>query len=87
MTGQRIRLNNGTVIENGTAGYSDGSLWLYFSGYTMMQAALLFFDTANTAVIVFEYGEMSDTYEGFTNCTSLTTNTDGKVSVCLKRGD
>ena len=87
-TGRRLILNDGTTIENGQAGYSQGFLWCYFTGYTMQQAASLFFDSEKTARIVFQYGEMEDEYNGFTNCININVNTDGLVSVCMvKAGD
>lgn len=86
MEGQRLILNDAVTIENGLAGYSDGYLWLYFTGYTLQHAAELFFNQELTAKIVFEYGEMSDTYTGFTECTGLQI-TDGMVSVSMKRGE
>lgn len=84
--GQRLILNDGTVIEDGRAGYAQGFLWCYFSGFTIQQAAMLFFDPEKTAKIVFQFGEMEDTYEGFTNCTTVTIDVDGFVSVCLTKG-
>lgn len=87
MTKLRLILNDGTIIENGTAGFAQGFLWLWFTGYTMAQAAQTFLDPAKTSRIVFEYGQMSDTYEGFTDCTVLMIDADGRVSVCLKKGE
>lgn len=84
--GLRLILNDTITIENGLAGYADGYLWLYFSGYTLQQAAEMFFNQELTAKIIFEYGEMSDTYTGFTNCTGLQI-TDGQISVSMKRGE
>jgi hypothetical protein len=52
----------------------------------MQQAAQMFFDPSKTGKIIFEYGEMSDEYDGFTNCTNLFIDGDGKISVCLTRG-
>ena len=85
-TGQRLILNDGTVIEDGRCGYASGNLWCWVSGYTMPEAAGIFFDAGKTAKIVYEYGEMSNEYDGFTNCTNLFIDDDGKVSACLKRG-
>lgn len=87
MSGRRLILNSNITIENGTAGCSDGSLWLYFAGYTLQEAATMLFDPANTASIVFQYGEMEDTYEGYTNIRILSVDTDGNISVCLKKGE
>lgn len=85
--GQRLIFDDGTVIEDGRCGYSDGHLWCWITGYTMQQAAAVFFDPEKTAKIVYEYGEMSDEYDGYTNCTSLMINNDGQVSACLVRGN
>ena len=83
--GQRLILNDGTVIENGRAGYSQGTLVCFVTGYTMPQAAMLFFDPTKTARIVFQYGEMETTHEGFTNCVNIGIDVDGRVSVCMTK--
>jgi 4-diphosphocytidyl-2-C-methyl-D-erythritol kinase len=44
MDGRNIVLNDGTVIPGGECGYSDGFLWCWLNGYTMQQAASLFFE-------------------------------------------
>ena len=86
LEGQRLILNSQLTIENGTAGYFDGHLWLYFTGYTLQETATIFFDPANTATIVFQFGDMAETYEGFTDCVNLSINSDGNVSVCMIKG-
>lgn len=86
-TGRRVIFKDGTTIENGSAGYSAGCLWLNLPGYTMAQAAALVFDPEKTDKIVYEYGQMSDEYEGFTNCTSLFVEVDSGVNACLQRGN
>ena len=83
----RLILNDGTIIEDGVAGYAQGNLWLWFTGYTFAQAAAIFLDSGKTSHIVFEYGQMSDTYDGFTNCVTIQIDVDGRVSVCLKKGE
>ena len=74
------------MIENGTAGFADGFLWLYTDGITIAQAARIFLDPDATARILFQYGEMEDVYEGFTQLRSLMLDEGGQVSVCLVRG-
>ena len=86
MSGTKLILNDGTEIDEGRAGYAGGFLWLWFTGYTLAESAGLFFDSGKTARIVFRYGEMEDVYEGYTNCVNLGIDTDGQVSVCMKRG-
>lgn len=84
-TGQRLILADRTVIEDGTAGLANGFLWCWFSGMTLPEAAALFLDPAKTNLITFEYGEMVDSYEGYTNCTNLSAGADGQISVCMTK--
>ena len=85
MEGNRLILNDGTTIENGSAGYADGSVWLYLPGYTMQQAAAFAFDSSKTSSITYQYGDMQDVYTGYTDCVGMLTNYDGLVSVCMKQ--
>ena len=84
--GQRLILMDGTIIEDGRCGYADAHLWCWITGYTMQQAAAIFFDPGKTGKIVYEYGEMSKEYNGFTTCTNLFIDSDGQISVCLVKG-
>ena len=84
MTGIRLILNDGTIIENGTAGVSEKILWLWIPGYTMAQAAEIFFDQSKTEKIIFQYGQMEDVFRNYTNCTSLMMDS-AEVAVCLER--
>ena len=52
----------------------------------MQQAAVLFFDPSKTSRIEFDYGDMQNVYEGYTNCFNLGIDVDGKVTVGLTRG-
>lgn len=87
MEGQRLIMKDGTTIENGRCGYSEGHLWCWITGYTMQEAAGIFLDPEKTDKITYQYGEMSDEYEGFTDCINLFVDNDGKVSACLVRGN
>ena len=78
---------DGTTIENGSCGYAGGKVWCWVKGFTMQDAAAIFFDPQKTGKIVFEYGQMSDTFEGYTNCINLFIDTDGQISACLIRGE
>lgn len=85
MEGRRLILNDGTEIEDGEAGYSEGALWCWFREYTMAEASAIFFDKEKTKVIRFQYGEDEDRYEGFTECRRLMEDEDGKISVCMTK--
>ena len=86
MEGQRLIFKDGTTVENGTAGYAEGCLWLTLPGYPMQQAAALVFDATKTDKVTFQYGDMQDEYEGYTVCVNIHCDFDGLVSVCMKRG-
>ena len=85
MDGILLVLNDGTIIENGRAGYASGCLWLRLPGYTMQTAAALAFNAEATKRIVFHYGQMEDVYVGYTSCTCINEE-DGLISVCLVKG-
>ena len=83
-TGRQLILKDGTIID-GTAGYSDGFLWLYLSGYTMMDIAEIFLDSRKTEEIIFQYGGNQDKYDGFINCVSMMIDVDGLAHVCMQK--
>lgn len=85
-TGKRLILADGTEIENARAGYSERSLWIWLPGFTMKEAADMAFDPLKTDRILFQYGEMEDEYEHFTDCTTLTRQ-ENEIAVCLKRAE
>lgn len=86
-SGQRLILLDGTVIEGGSCGYSSGRLWCWVHGYTMAQAAEIFFNPEKTGRIEYQYGGMSDVYTGMTKCVNLMIDEDGQISACLKKGE
>lgn len=83
--GQRIILMDGTTLEDGRCGFADGFLWCWVKDVTFQQAAEIFLDPAKTGKIIYEYGEMTDEYEGFTGCKSISVQYD-EVAVCLVEG-
>ena len=86
MEGRRLILNDGTEIEGGEAGYSNQHLWCFLPGYSIQEAASIFFDADKTSRIVFQYGEMQDEYNNFTTCVNLMQEED-RVSVCMVKGN
>lgn len=86
MEGTRLILKDNTVIENGTAGYSTGSVCLYFSGMTMREAAdAMIENPEKTGKIIFQYGDQEEVYTGYTDCVNIGKNPDGEISVMLER--
>ena len=80
--GRRLVLKDGTIIENGEAGYANGFLWCYITGTTIAEVAGVFMDPEKTDRIEFQYGEKSDVYEHHTEVRYLSNDGD-RVSVCL----
>lgn len=87
MEGRRLILANGTTIEDGEAGFSQGFLWLWFTGMTLAAAFALFNNPSTTAIIKFQYGDMEDVYDGFTSCRGVNIDADGVLSVCMVKGE
>lgn len=85
-TGRRIILADGDSYENAEAGYHGGYLAVFMKRIvTLQEAAVIFFNTAKTAAITFEYGPMEDRYEGYTHVSNLCESADGNVTVTLRR--
>lgn len=82
MTGRRIKLNDGTVFEDSTCGCSDGFLWCFIVGHTMQEVSQKFFDVHATSKITFEYGEMTDSYDGYTSVIFMK-STEYGCDICL----
>ena len=85
MEGRRLILKDGAKIEGAEAGYSDGFLWLYLTGYPMIMAINTFMNPLKTGLIIFQYGDMEDRYEGFTKCTNIMDDQHGQISVCMTK--
>ena len=83
MEGRRLVFADGTIIENGEAGYADGVLACFIRGKSIAEVFFIFNDPDKARRIVFQYGEMQDVYEGFTQIAYLL---DGdRISVGLRR--
>ena len=82
MYDETLILNDGTTV-NVTSGLSDGFLWLWFTGYSMQEAANLFLDESKTVHFTINSTE----YDCFTDCRLIQRNTEGKLSICLTRSE
>lgn len=88
MDERRLILNDGTEIEGGYAGISSrGNLWLWFTGYTMAQAVMMFLDTEKTEKIVFMASETEEVYEGYTEMKSINVDANGQFHVGMAKGE
>lgn len=83
-TGRRIILADETTYENSDAGYADGSLWLYLNGVSMIEAWPGVVDPEKTATIIYEFGEDSITYTGYTSIQIIMATETG-CKVCLRK--
>ena len=85
MYDELLTLNDGTTV-NVSSGFSDGFLWLWFTGYTMQEIAELFLDESKTSHFTVKIGENETEYDSFTDCRMIQKGVDEKLSVCLTRG-
>ena len=82
--GRRLRMNDGTVWEGSECGYAQGFLWLFLHGIGIPEAEPVVRNPEATGKIIFEYGEMRDEYDGYTEVKRILEEADG-CSVCLGR--
>lgn len=82
MNGRQLRLNDGTTYPNGSAGLAEGFLWCTIPGGRLEKIAPVFLNKEKTTVILYDYGEMQDRFEGFTQVWAMQTAADS-CSVCL----
>lgn len=87
MDGRAIILADGTKLPGSECGLAEGVLWCFVDGLTMMQAFSLLADPNKTQVITFQYGEMQDTFEGYTQLIAAILAQDGKIHVALREGE
>ena len=85
-----VRLNDGTTYAADWCGASGGALHIDITGAPgLLELAQIFGDPAKTAHIVFEYGEMSDTYDGYTHLLRIAENEwrDGATLVTMTKSE
>ena len=78
----KLALNDGTVVDEGSAGVLGNELWIYLPGYTMQQAAEKAFNANATRRIIWQYGDTEETYIGYTDCDTIKRD-DDRIMVCL----
>ena len=84
--GHRLILADGTEIDNGRAGISSGFLWLWVPDKPFWDVGDIVRDPEKTAEITYQYGEMQDIYENYTDCTVLMVQ-ENEIAVCLKKAE
>ena len=86
MEGRRLIFANGITWEGTELGAADGTVWLFLYGITLMQALPVITNQAATEKIIFQYGEMSETFEGYTHLKVITEDATG-CQACLVKED
>lgn len=66
-----LKLANGRILEECQAGASETSLWLYLKNLSMKEAAEIAFDPEAIQHIEFYFGNLHNTYEGYTEVGAL----------------
>ena len=83
MEDQKLILNDGTEIINGSAYHMRGMLWLTYYGGTFAEAVAIALDTEKTSSITYMHEGETEVFEGFTDPTSVNLDLAGKISICL----
>ena len=77
MEGRRVVMADGTELLNAEIGYANRHIWCYLKDITLPMAYDLFSDPQKTGALVFDYGDMQDVYEGFTELHAIQKSEDG----------
>ena len=78
-------LNDGTRLVVSYCGANAGYLWIDVYEKSFYECAYLFSNQKLTSRMVYEFGEMHQEYEGYTELTVVMAE-DDYVKVALKRG-
>ena len=84
MSGRRIAMNDGTIYEDSEIGYSNDTIWCFISNHTIVEVFSDFSDRSKIARLTFQYGEMEDTYENYTELGAFIQN-GSQVQIQLKQ--
>ena len=82
---RKLTLNDGTEFDNSNCGLATGVLWCYLKDVTFHQALTAFDNPAKTSRIDFTYGEMVDSYEGYTQIIAVIQEAENQVNIALIR--
>lgn len=77
MEGRRIVMADGTELMDSEIGYSNQHIWCFLKNITLPVAYDLFSNPQKTGTLIFDYGEMQDVYEGFTQINTIKISEDG----------
>ena len=80
-----LLLNDGTVINEGRAGLSDGFLWLWLPGWTMRRVAEKVEEGAMSRIVWKTSEDDEEVYTGYTVCMHMEQE-NGRIAVCLVKG-
>jgi len=85
MEGRYIEFADGTTMA-GDVGYAGAGLWLYTEETDIPSACRILDNRERTRKIIYHYGEMSETYEGFNRIEFMSVD-NGKVKVMMTRSE
>lgn len=77
MEGRRVVMADGTELIDAEIGYAYGHIWCYLQNITLPMAYDLFSNPQKTGTLIFDYGDMRDVYEGFTQVNTIKISEDG----------
>lgn len=71
MEGRRIVMADGTELMDAEIGYANRHIWCHLKNITLPMAYDLFSNPQKTGTLIFDYGDMRDVYEGFTQVNTI----------------
>lgn len=77
MEGRRVVMADGTELLDAEIGYTDKHIWCFLKHITFFEAYDLFSNPLKTQTLIFDYGDMQDVYEGFTELDTIKKTEDG----------
>lgn len=77
MEGRKVVMADGTELLDAEIGYTDQHIWCFLKNVTFPEAYDLFSDPLKTQVLIFDYGDMQDVHEGFTELHTIKKTEDG----------
>lgn len=83
MNRRYILLHDGTELP-GTIGFSDGVIWCYIPGVSILDVFPAFSAPEKTKRLEFHYGEMKDVYDGYTSIGAMLQD-ETQVKIMLRK--
>ena len=82
----RVVLADETILNDCTIGITNNGIWIFTRGVDVLTCATLFGDPAKTETMRFEYGDMYDELEGYTQISVINCENPGAIRIRMTGG-